>query len=171
MILKIAYGYNIEPYGRDPLVHIANLALEHFAIAGTPGAWLVDMVPIREWSPNGKLKWRLMITVKYIPAWFPGASFKRTAQEWKKNLENVMNIPYAFVRQRMDSGKFQPSYLANLFKASGYPPVGSEAELVAKWTAGSLYTGGADTVCLCTPHRPMVQLIIARPFVQLKHSS
>ena len=55
MILKIAYGYNIEPHERDPLVDIANLALEHFAIAGTPGSWLVDIFPIRECS----LKWRV----------------------------------------------------------------------------------------------------------------
>lgn len=45
VILKIAYGYTIEPHKRDPLVQGANLALEHFSIAGTPGTWLVDMIP------------------------------------------------------------------------------------------------------------------------------
>lgn len=50
VILKIAYGYTIESNKRDPLVHIANLALEHFSIAGTPGAWLVDMIPFCEYS-------------------------------------------------------------------------------------------------------------------------
>ena len=112
-----------------------------------------------------------MIAVVHLPRWFPGASFKRTAQDWKKNLEKVMDTPYAFVKQRMESGKFQSSYLADLFKASGYPPIGSEEELVAKWSAGSLYTGGADTVCLHSAPSRMSQLIIARPFVLLKHSS
>lgn len=84
--------------------------------------------------------------VKYVPAWFPGAGFKRTAQEWKANLEAVADKPYAFVRQQMENGKFKPSYLSNIFKTCGYPPAGSEEELVAKWTAASLYTGGADTV-------------------------
>lgn len=46
--MKIAYGYTIEPHKVDPLVHMAGLALEHFAIAGSPGAWLVDMIPSRE---------------------------------------------------------------------------------------------------------------------------
>lgn len=55
VILKIAYGYTIEPHKRDPLVHIANLALEHFSIAGTPGAWLVDMIPLCEFH-NGRLR-------------------------------------------------------------------------------------------------------------------
>ncbi|KAJ5606342.1 hypothetical protein N7510_009123 [Penicillium lagena] len=132
VILKIAYGYTIEPHKRDPLVHIANQALEHFSIAGTPGTWLVDMIP----------------ALKYVPSWFPGASFKRIAREWKKNLENVADKPYDFVRRRRDAGKHEPSYLANLFKEEGYPVSGTEKELVAKWTAASLYTGGADTtVC------------------------
>lgn len=131
---------------------MANLAMERFSIAGTPGAWLVDMVPIREFYLQCYLRRRSghefsFFTVKYVPAWFPGAGFKRTAQEWKKHLENVVDKPYAFVHRRMNSGKFQPSYLSNLFKASGYPLVGSEEEIIAKWTAGSLYTGGADTVC------------------------
>jgi hypothetical protein len=112
--------------------------------------------------------------VKHVPGWFPGAGFKRTAQEWKKNLENVVDKPYAFVRQRMDnhmdSRKLQPSYLSNLFKASGYPLVGSEEEIIAKWTAGSLYTGGADTVCFDSALLWISQLTIVRPFALLKHS-
>lgn len=47
IILKIAYGYTIEPHKRDPLVHIANLALDHFSQASTPGTWLVDIIPPR----------------------------------------------------------------------------------------------------------------------------
>lgn len=84
-------------------------------------------------------------TVKYVPSWFPGAGFKRKAQAWK-NLENVANQPYEFVRKQMEAGKYEPSYLSNLFNAGGYPAAGTEEELVAKWTAASLYTGGADTV-------------------------
>lgn len=37
VILKIAYGYAIEPHGRDPLVDLANDSMEKFSIAGT--AW------------------------------------------------------------------------------------------------------------------------------------
>lgn len=87
-----------------------------------------------------------MAKVKHVPAWFPGAGFKRTAQAWNANLQTVVDKPYAFVRHQMDDGKFEPSYLSNLFKVAGYPSAGSEEEIVAKWTAGSLYTGGADTV-------------------------
>lgn len=85
--------------------------------------------------------------MKYVPSWFPGAGFKHLAAAWKKNLENTADIPYEFVQESMKAGNFKPSYLSNLFKADGYPAAGTEEEIVAKWTAASLYTGGADTVC------------------------
>lgn len=44
-ILKITYGYNIEPHQKDPLVNLADLALQQFSNAIVPGAWLVDVIP------------------------------------------------------------------------------------------------------------------------------
>ncbi|CAI7574648.1 unnamed protein product [Penicillium glandicola] len=132
IILKIAYGYTIEPHKRDPLVHIANLALDHFSKACVPGAWLVDIIP----------------ALKHVPSWLPGAGFKRTAQAWKKNLTAVVERPCEFVHRQIEDGRYEPSYLSNLFKTTGFPARGSEDEFVAKYTAAALYTGGADTtVC------------------------
>jgi hypothetical protein len=51
VILKIAYGYTIDPRERDLLVHISNAALDIFSKAATPGAWLVDMIPARMYIP------------------------------------------------------------------------------------------------------------------------
>jgi hypothetical protein len=51
IILKIAYGYTVEAHNRDPLVHISNPALDQFSKAGTPGAWLVDMIPACKLCP------------------------------------------------------------------------------------------------------------------------
>lgn len=84
-------------------------------------------------------------TVRYIPTWFPGAGFKRTAEGWKKDLLSLSERPYAFVRAQVESGQYRPSYLADIFR-TGVPARGSEEDEVAKWTAASLYTGGADTV-------------------------
>lgn len=92
----------------------------------------------------------LTYTVKHIPSWFPGAGFKRTAQAWREQLIGIADRPYAFVKAQMAKGKYKPSYLSNTFIAHGVPEPGSEEELVAKWTAASLYTGGADTVSLIT---------------------
>lgn len=47
IILKIAYGYTIEPNDPDPLVDIANETLDIFSKAFVPGKWLVDVLPFR----------------------------------------------------------------------------------------------------------------------------
>jgi len=88
----------------------------------------------------------LINTVKHIPSWIPGAGFKHIAQAWREQLLGIADRPYAFVKSQMDSGKYKPSYLSNIFNTHGVPEPGSEREIVAKWTAASLYTGGADTV-------------------------
>ncbi|KAL4789294.1 cytochrome P450 [Aspergillus venezuelensis] len=129
VILKIAYGYNINPRGPDPLVSLANEALENFSVAGTPGVWIVDAVPI----------------LKYLPSWLPGAGFKRTAAKWRNNLITTIEKPYLLVQRQMKEGNYPDSYLSNLLKEARGGTLTAEEEKVIEWSAGSLYTGGADT--------------------------
>ncbi|CBF85201.1 protein CYP620E1 [Aspergillus nidulans FGSC A4] len=129
VILKIAYGYDIEPHGKDPLVALANESLANFAVAGTPGAWIVDTIPF----------------MKYLPSWFPGTGFKRTAASWKQTLLTTIEKPYRLVLKQLESGKYPDSYLSNLLEETKGRPLSADEEQVIKWTAGSLYTGGADT--------------------------
>lgn len=46
----MTYGYDIVPHDKDPLVSLADLALEQFSKAVVPGAWLVDMIPARKFT-------------------------------------------------------------------------------------------------------------------------
>ena len=36
-----------------------------------------------------------------IPAWFPGAQFKRDAAIWKGKMEGFVNTPYEFTKNEM----------------------------------------------------------------------
>jgi cytochrome P450 len=128
IILKIGYGYTIEPHGHDPLVDLADEGLDQFSKACAPGAWMVDVIP----------------ALKYLPEWLPGASFKRTARHWKATLHAVADRPYAFVERQLRQGSAEPSYLSKLIE-SDKAPLTAEAEEVARWSAFALYTGGADT--------------------------
>jgi hypothetical protein len=47
VILKITYGYTTEAHTRDPLVDLANEAMQNFADATVPGKWTVDVLPFR----------------------------------------------------------------------------------------------------------------------------
>jgi hypothetical protein len=142
VILKIAYGYTTEPHKSDPLVALAGNAFDQFAKAAVPGAWVVDMMPFREYSAYlvGKAK---PLAVRYLPDWFPGTGFKRTARQWRATLTDLTERPYAFVKHQMAQGKHEPSFLSQLLESGD---LDHEETFVAKWSALSLYSGGADTV-------------------------
>jgi cytochrome P450 len=146
-ILKIAYGYTIEPHGPepDPLVSIADEALDQFSKATVPGRWMVDVLP----------------SLRYLPDWFPGAGFKRTARHWDDTVRHVVEDPYRFVQEHpteATANSFVGDCLRNEEKLD------DEQKFVVKWTAASLYTGGADTTvssltifCLAMTLYPEVQ--------------
>ncbi|PYH85820.1 cytochrome P450 [Aspergillus uvarum CBS 121591] len=133
VILKIAYGYSIDPHKRDPLVDLADEAVEQFSLAVRPGTWMVDVLPF----------------LRHIPAWFPGAGFQRTAQFFRKQSQAVADIPFAFVHQQMAQPGYAPSYASNLLEGKVLTP-GTEEETVIKWSSATLYAAGADTTVSTT---------------------
>lgn len=48
IILEIAYGYNANTDGSDPLIHLADEALDQLSQSSQAGVWLVDSLPFRE---------------------------------------------------------------------------------------------------------------------------
>lgn len=129
VILKIAYGYHSEPHKSDPLIDLAGDAMDKFARAGVPGAFLVDIFPF----------------MRELPDWFPGTMFKRTAKKWSAALMDVTERPYAFTKHQMALGKHKASFLSQLLEAGDST---AEEKWTNKWSAMSLYTAGADTVGL-----------------------
>ncbi|KAJ5334140.1 uncharacterized protein N7506_007923 [Penicillium brevicompactum] len=121
-ILKITYGYNIEPHHDDPLVNLADLALQQFSESVVPGAWLVDMIP----------------ALKHIPEWFPGAGFKKTARFYAHTLTRLVEEPFAFTKSEMADEKHENSFTASLLQQG-------EDEEIVKWSSVALYSAGADT--------------------------
>lgn len=93
-----------------------------------PGVWMVDVLPF----------------LRYLPDWLPGVGFKHTARLWKKTLTDVVNNPYMYVKQRMSDHSNEDSYVSKLIEQN-LPTLGPEEEHAIKWSAASLYTGGADT--------------------------
>jgi cytochrome P450 len=126
IILMISHGYKVHEHD-DPIVDLVDRATEQFSLATEPGAFLVDVIP----------------QLQYIPEWFPGAGFKRTAKVWAKCLADMADIPHQFVKEQMAAGTAVPSFTSELLgSSSGLTP---ESEFNIKWSAASLYSGGADT--------------------------
>ncbi|RFU81476.1 o-methylsterigmatocystin oxidoreductase [Trichoderma arundinaceum] len=133
IILKITYGYNIEPRGQDPLVKLIEDVMSNLGQAFIPLAWLVDIIP----------------AIRHLPDWFPGTGFKQTARKWKSANEAVTSSPYNFVQKQMEMGIHQhQSYVSELIKTYGNGDgtgVSEEDAEVIRMTATAMYGGGADT--------------------------
>ncbi|KAI0089003.1 cytochrome P450 [Irpex rosettiformis] len=128
LILRLTFGYNVaEDQAEDPLVKIVEKAMQGFARASEPGTFLVDSIPI----------------LKHIPSWVPGAGFKREAANMRRDLEELYDVPYTFVKNEMSKGPVTPSFVSTYIEEKGAPTL--EEEDLIKAAAASLYSGGADT--------------------------
>lgn len=126
VILKITYGYTTKAHGYDPLVELAGKTMVDFAEVTVPGRFAVDIFPF----------------LRFLPDWCPGTGFKNTARRMALQLRQCVNQPYEFVKQQMREGKHKISFLSQAIEH-----IGSEAgmETYHRWSALSMYLGGADT--------------------------
>lgn len=85
------------------------------------------------------------LLVKYLPSWFPGASFKKEAQEYRRRFDTLANWPFAFARHQMKKGNHEPSFVSRLVEQKG-SLLSPEEELRIKCSAASVYQAGYDTV-------------------------
>ena len=81
-ILSFSYGIEIQPKD-DPYIKTSTDGVHPLMAAGVPGAFLVDAFPI----------------LKYVPAWFPGASFQVKAREWRMLSRRMLDMPYAAAKE------------------------------------------------------------------------
>ncbi|PPR03045.1 hypothetical protein CVT24_012433 [Panaeolus cyanescens] len=129
VILRITYGYSILEKD-DPLVKLADAAMNQFSIGTAPGGYWVNTIP----------------ALKYIPEWFPGAGFKRIAKAWKKTTYDMAEMPHQFVKKQMATGEAEPSYMSRLLSEARDLELTAEQSYNIKWSAASMYGGGADTI-------------------------
>ncbi|KAF8511558.1 cytochrome P450 oxidoreductase [Hysterangium stoloniferum] len=124
--LRISHGYIVNQKVSDPLITLIERAAKEFYIATKPGAWLVDVFPF----------------LMKLPTWFPGTSFRRVAEEFKKTNEAQSNIPHEWVKQQMARGTALPSFTSQMLQE---PVTGPEEDAI-KHASNFLYGGGTDTV-------------------------
>ncbi|KAF7358359.1 hypothetical protein MVEN_00885900 [Mycena venus] len=129
IIMAVAYGIEVLP-SDDPYIALAHEAVRTFSIGTIPGAYLVDTFPI----------------LKHVPRWFPGAGFKRQAEEWSKLSRGVLELPFAETKRQMDSGTAPSSFSSDNLQALEDPdkePYYQEHHV--KQAAAAVFVGGADT--------------------------
>ncbi|KAK1227306.1 hypothetical protein PQX77_009723 [Marasmius sp. AFHP31] len=129
MILKVLYGYTLK--GKDdPYLKLVLNSLEGIIAAGVPGSFWVDYLP----------------SLKYVPAWFPGASFQRKAKKWKQTNRELKEQPWEWVKEGVETGTAIPSFCTLTAERLGITfGDGSDMEDVVKNCATMAYAAGTDT--------------------------
>ncbi|KAG2117033.1 cytochrome P450 [Suillus discolor] len=134
VILRISHGYEVQE-NNDPFIDLANRVTTHASQAAAPSAVMIDILPF----------------LAKVPAWFPGAGFKRMARKGRENLEEMVSAPHKFVKDQMFKSSRLPgiapvSFTSTLLEGSD---VSAEEDHGVKWSAFSLITGGTDTDYCC----------------------
>ena len=130
----------------DPFTSLAEEVSAGFGRANQPGRYLVDTLP-----------W-----LQFVPEWFPGAGWKKTAKEWKQVCTRVRNTGYEWTLEQIvrnleggdlafifliscqKQNKAIPSFISEHLQH--LDPDDAEGVEVLKRVATSFYGAGSDTI-------------------------
>ncbi|KAJ7485440.1 cytochrome P450 [Mycena latifolia] len=131
IVLETTFGLQVQPSGQpDPFIAAAKQAVYAMTETGLFGTYLVDFLPV----------------LKYIPAWFPFATFQRKANEWRKSSDIAAHVPFGILKNKMATNDYVPSVGSKLL-------VSDEAvdeTAVRQTTAAMFASGSAATVSALT---------------------
>ncbi|KAH6899257.1 cytochrome P450 98A3 [Coprinopsis sp. MPI-PUGE-AT-0042] len=133
VIVRAAYGSEDGHYNRN-LIHAAAAFNEEAVNSVRPGRYLVSIVHI----------------LRYVPAWFPGARWKRTLQSVACLGEKVIEEPFSSAKERLEAG-IQHDQGLNVATQliADLPPSGSlhykYEENMAKHVSSICYLAGSET--------------------------
>ncbi|EIN05560.1 cytochrome P450 [Punctularia strigosozonata HHB-11173 SS5] len=122
VIMDVTYGIKIADTN-DKYITKAEEAISRFAHAGNPTTYLVNTFP-----------W-----LKHVPAWFPGAQFKRDAIKWRPLSHEMVTWPFEDTKDLMRQGTAKPCILTALLDRITDEEDRAEAELIVRDVTGVAY--------------------------------
>jgi hypothetical protein len=93
--------YNIKADEHDKYVRKAEEAVSLISSLANVGLFLVDLFPPRMFIPCDLVSKLIIISVKHIPSWLPGADFKRKAARWHPMSVEFKTAPFEHVQRNM----------------------------------------------------------------------
>ncbi|KAJ7733289.1 cytochrome P450 [Mycena metata] len=131
IIMSTIYGIEVLR-SDDPYITLGRKAMHEFSVTAVPGKFLVDSIPL----------------LKHVPAWFPGAGFKRYAEGCRILTRAMLETPFAEAKRRIAEGTAAHSFVAyglSYVKEGESLAEQVHREKIVKGTAASMYAGGAGT--------------------------
>ncbi|GJE97960.1 cytochrome P450 [Phanerochaete sordida] len=123
VILDIVYAFDVRP--GDYRIELVERAMAVVNVIVDAGTNLVDLIPL----------------LKHLPTWLPGAGFKRTAAEWKVQVDGMFNTPFEEFKTTMEDRKVEECFSASVLSHGE----DEDIDQIARNLAGSAYAAGSDT--------------------------
>lgn len=135
-LLSSVYGYEVSS-SNDGLVKTVESAVHRISEAALAGNFYVNTI----------------LWLKYVPSWLPGAKWKRTANAWRKEIDEMVNVPFNWTKDQIANGHAAPSILRQMLSqtkvgASNAPKELEEEEDQEeriRWATATLFAAGTDT--------------------------
>lgn len=147
-IMSVVYGMEETKLQDDPWIQLGEDTLQMANDVFSSGLHLVDIFPI----------------LKYVPAWFPGAAYKRMARRASELSRRARDEPVDWVRAQIEAGAAIPSMATALIDAEvDGAPLPSE---VINNCTGFAFVAGADTTL--STLKSFILTMVRNPDVQRK---
>ncbi|RXW13084.1 hypothetical protein EST38_g12770 [Candolleomyces aberdarensis] len=131
-IMRLSYGFD-DVETNVSLIHDAEILMQAFSEAALPGRYLVNNLPF----------------LKYVPAWFPGAGWKKKCQYIASVNKRTLYDSFESVKESLRKGRrsAHPSMAVSLLDEmpEENTPEREELESIARISCASGYAAGADT--------------------------
>ncbi|KAH7911674.1 cytochrome P450 [Hygrophoropsis aurantiaca] len=129
IIMALTYGYQAKPQD-DPIVKaVEELVALLTRVLTAERAAVLAAFPALE----------------HVPAWFPGARFKREALYGRKLAARVNDVPFYLVKDELAKGTASPSMVSDLLSQIDENDQTGEQENAIKATAATVFIAGAET--------------------------
>ncbi len=186
--MSMVYDIDVKSLD-DPYIHTAEEAGDAISEITVAGAFLVDIIPLRELDRRASIILHIILTsspVRYVPEWFPGAGFQKRARQWRITVKRLRDAPYDDTMKRLVSPRRSLSRrpLTHFPQLAGdlddcvakyvIESVGKSldakdpgyAEYIVRSTLASLYIGRYqhDIHECCEIHQQFLQVARTRPF-------
>ncbi|KAF9000231.1 cytochrome P450 [Cyathus striatus] len=131
IILKVTYGYDLHQNSHE--VDFVKLIEDGFELSSQlsiPRRFaLVEAFPF----------------LRFLPSWFPGASFKRLALRIGRELDRIDDVPFKWAKETIASGNYVESFMSKHLQPVSGKHLSEDEQDTIKYSSAALYVGGADT--------------------------
>jgi hypothetical protein len=99
-MLKLSYGYPIQG-DNDPIFQDIQQISEHSVRAGMFTSKHTETNSEMLLNKLSDFMVNIFPSLSYVPDWFPGTGWKRTAREWKALKERAQSVPYEWTKAQL----------------------------------------------------------------------